>query len=94
MRNQITKEQLTELVKLRLNTIGQESFEGDISDLKDPILNWYITLSKRINSKMVKCDHCGEEVHIDNAVACEWEDYNMKWFYCERCNKGFKVNNK
>ena len=54
MRNQITKEQLTELVKLRLNTIGQESFEGDISDLKDPILNWYITLSKRIDSKIVK----------------------------------------
>lgn len=29
MRNQITKEQLTELVKLRLNTIGQESFKGN-----------------------------------------------------------------
>lgn len=47
--NQITLNQLNELINLRLKSIGLENYSEDISVVKDPIIKWYLTIRKRIN---------------------------------------------
>lgn len=47
----------------------------------------------------VKCTHCGETISKSDAIPCTWEEYNLTWYYCKRCNDncysgGLKINNK
>jgi hypothetical protein len=43
----------------------------------------------------VTCDHCGNEVNIEEAVKCEWKEFNDSWFYCVSCDENvFKGGNK
>lgn len=78
----ITKEQLSELMELRIRTLVKEGKNFT----NDPILKWYETLAERMN-RMVKCDHCGNKVHIDKAHPCVWAEYNAKWYYCNNCHE-------
>jgi hypothetical protein len=47
MKNQITMEQIQELINLRLNTLNMESYTWNISELNDPIISWYLTIRER-----------------------------------------------
>lgn len=47
--NQITLNQLNELINLRLKSIGLENYSEDISEIKDPIIKWYLIVRERIN---------------------------------------------
>ena len=38
--------------------------------------------------EIVKCSHCGEDILKEQAIPCVWEQYNMTWYYCKRCNDG------
>ncbi|HSQ90209.1 hypothetical protein [Romboutsia sp.] len=42
--------------------------------------------------EMVTCDHCGLVVEKTTATPCTWEEFNLTWYYCERCNKIFEKN--
>lgn len=37
----------------------------------------------------VKCDHCGLEFNKDECIPCTWEEYDLTWHYCKRCNECF-----
>lgn len=36
----------------------------------------------------VKCDHCGIEIYLKDAIPCTWEEIGLTWFYCRRCDEG------
>lgn len=43
--------------------------------------------------ELVKCDHCGLYFDIKDTVPCTWEEFNLTWYYCKKCNKIF-IDNK
>ena len=45
-------------------------------------------LYKERSMEIVKCSHCGEDILKEQAIPCVWEQYNMTWYYCKRCNDG------
>ena len=47
-KNQITIEQLNELIRLRFKTLGVDNYDWDIvQESNDPIIQWYITILQR-----------------------------------------------
>lgn len=50
MKNQITKEQLKQLIDYRLESIGLKEYSDDITEVNDSIIRWYCTVYKRINN--------------------------------------------
>lgn len=52
-----------------------------------------------VKMETVKCTHCGKDISKSDATPCTWEEYNLTWYYCKRCNDGcyrdkFKSNEK
>lgn len=45
--NQITIEQLEELINLRLGKLDLENYQGNIEDINDNILKWLLTIRAR-----------------------------------------------
>lgn len=37
----------------------------------------------------VKCDHCGNTINKKDAVPCTWEEIDLTWYYCKRCDENF-----
>ena len=52
-------------------------------------------MKQKNNDVLVKCDHCGRTLSINEAERIDWPDYNIYWFYCKRCWNGLqpKTNN-
>lgn len=44
--------------------------------------------------KIVKCDHCGLNFNIEGTTPCTWEEYDLTWYYCKKCNKCFTDGKK
>lgn len=43
----------------------------------------------------VQCDHCGEFVPVEQAHMTYWEEHDLYWYYCDRCENGvFKGGKK
>ena len=47
MKNQITVNQIEELINLRLSTLNIRSYAWDLSELGDPIITWYLKVRER-----------------------------------------------
>lgn len=45
--NQITIDQLEELINLRLKSLNLESYQGNIEDIEDNIIKWLLTIRAR-----------------------------------------------
>ena len=35
----------------------------------------------------VKCDHCGIKIDKEKSNPCVWKEYNLIWYYCDRCEE-------
>lgn len=46
--NQITKDQINELINLRLSTIGLVNYSWDLSEIDDNIIKWLLKVNSRI----------------------------------------------
>jgi hypothetical protein len=44
--------------------------------------------------KLVKCDHCGNQVPITEARKTGWEVIKLYWYYCIRCETNVFGNKK
>lgn len=45
--NQITIDQLEELINLRLKSLNLESYQGNINDIEDNIIKWLLIIRER-----------------------------------------------
>lgn len=45
--NQITIDQLEELINLRLGKLGLENYQGNIENIDDNIVKWLLTIRER-----------------------------------------------
>jgi hypothetical protein len=57
MKNQITFEQIDELIDLRLKSLGKEpiKFKQELKEINDPIINWLgIIWSRKLEGRFVE----------------------------------------
>lgn len=40
--------------------------------------------------KEIKCDHCGIELDVKDAIPCNWKEIDSTWHYCKPCDNSFK----
>lgn len=79
--------------------IKEDEVINNIEDIikKEIDKHLYETIRERVDKNIkdvtIKCEHCGEIIiNIEEAIKCVWEEYNIEWYYCKRCDNG--INKK